>query len=41
MLAQLLEHPVAEELAFDRVVQDMQADQAAEEILMLRRLHRR
>ena len=39
VLAQLLEHPVAEELALDRMVQDMQADQAAQEVLMLRRFH--
>ena len=39
VLPQLLDHPVAEELAFRRMMQDVQANQPAEEFLMPCRRH--
>ena len=39
VLAQLLEHPIAKELAFGGMVQNVQANKPAEEILMLCRNH--
>ena len=38
VLAQLLDHPVAEELAFNRMMENVQPNQADEEFLVLGRL---